>query len=65
MPTAKASRPATTCRRGALGVALWDRGSCLLFERLEDLPSEAVGKVITSTPPGRFIATVEAGCPKQ
>ena len=40
-------------------------GSCLRFKRLEDLPLEAVGKVIAGTPPGKFIATYEASRPKK
>ena len=40
-------------------------GSCLRFKRLEVLPLEAVGKVIASTPPRKFIATYEASRPKK
>lgn len=39
--------------------------SCLRFKRLEDLPLEAVGKVIAGTPPRKYIATYEASRPKQ
>jgi hypothetical protein len=34
--------------------------SCLRFKRLEDLPLPAIGKVIASTPPKRYIAIYEA-----
>jgi hypothetical protein len=34
--------------------------SCLRFKKLEDLPLDAVGRVIASTPPDKFIAHHEA-----
>ena len=34
--------------------------SCLRFKKLDDLPLDAIGKVIASTPPEKFIATYEA-----
>jgi hypothetical protein len=37
--------------------------SCLRFKRLEDLPLEAIGAIIASTPPDRFIAQYEASRP--
>ena len=37
--------------------------SCLRFRRLEDLPLEAVGKVIASAPPRKYIAIYEARQP--
>jgi len=39
--------------------------SCLRFKRLEDLPLEAVGKVIASAPPKQYIAIYEASRPKK
>ena len=34
--------------------------SCLRFKRLEDLPMAAIGQVIASTPPKKYIAIYEA-----
>jgi hypothetical protein len=34
--------------------------SCVCFRRLEDLPLEAIGSVVASTPPDAFIADYEA-----
>ncbi|HEX2202692.1 MAG TPA: DUF1801 domain-containing protein [Longimicrobium sp.] len=34
--------------------------SCLRFKKLDDLPLDAVGRVIASTPPDAFIAQYEA-----
>lgn len=34
--------------------------SCVRFKRLEDLPLEAVGRVVAATPPEAMIATYEA-----
>lgn len=34
--------------------------SCVRFKRLEDLPLEAIGRVVASTPPDGMIATYEA-----
>ncbi len=39
--------------------------SCLRFKEIEDLPLEAIGKVIASTPPKKFIAIYEASRPKR
>jgi uncharacterized protein DUF1801 len=39
--------------------------SCLRFKRLEDLPLEAVGKVIASSPPKKYIATYEKNRPRK
>lgn len=33
--------------------------SCVRFKRLDDLPLDAIGKVIASTPPGEFISLYE------
>ena len=38
--------------------------SCLRFKRLEDLPLEAVGKVIASMPPEDYIALFEVSRPR-
>jgi hypothetical protein len=35
--------------------------SCLRFKRLDDLPLDAIARVIASTPPDKFIAQYEAG----
>lgn len=35
--------------------------SCLRFKKLDDLPLDAIGKVIASTSPQQFIAQYEAG----
>lgn len=34
--------------------------SCLRFRKLEDLPLEAIGKIVASTPPAEMIAKAEA-----
>lgn len=34
--------------------------SCLRFKKLDDLPLDAIGELIASTPPERFIAQYEA-----
>lgn len=34
--------------------------SCVRFRRLEDLPLNAIGEIVASTPPAAFIATYEA-----
>jgi uncharacterized protein YdhG (YjbR/CyaY superfamily) len=39
--------------------------SCLRFKQLEDLPLEAIGKVIASAPPRKFIAIYEKNRPKR
>ncbi len=39
--------------------------SCLRFKQLEDLPLEAIGKVIASAPPRKYIAIYEKSHPKQ
>ena len=35
--------------------------SCLRFKDLDDIPADAVGKVIAATPPKKFIKQYEAG----
>lgn len=39
--------------------------SCLRFKRLEDLPLEAIGKVIASAPPKKYIAIYEKSHPRK
>lgn len=39
--------------------------SCLRFKQLEDLPLDAVGKVIASTPPKKYIAIIETSHPRK
>ena len=39
--------------------------SCLRFKNLDDLPLDAVGRAIASTPPEKFIAQYEAGRAKR
>jgi uncharacterized protein YdhG (YjbR/CyaY superfamily) len=34
--------------------------SCIRFKKLDDLPLEALGRIIASTPPDAYIATCEA-----
>lgn len=35
--------------------------SCIRFQRLEDLPLEAIGRLIRATPPAKFIRAYESG----
>ena len=35
--------------------------SCVRFRKLDDLPTEAIGELIASTPPERYIEMYEAG----
>ncbi|HEU4464148.1 MAG TPA: DUF1801 domain-containing protein [Gemmatimonadota bacterium] len=39
--------------------------SCLHFRTADDLPLDAIGKIIASTPPDRMIAMYEAARPKK
>jgi uncharacterized protein YdhG (YjbR/CyaY superfamily) len=39
--------------------------SCLRFKKLDDLALDAVGRIIASTPPEKFIAQYEAGRAKR
>jgi hypothetical protein len=39
--------------------------SCLHFRRADDLPLDAIGEIIGSTPPEKMIAIYEAGRPKK